>query len=98
HGTHGTNCCQSWHWDYSDVTNRKSYNSANAQVLSTHEGTWLSVAIGAYNALMQSGRKQLGEQVGELILQEIIKEEKLLIQLREERDHINFLRTAPLMA
>jgi hypothetical protein len=35
----------SWTWDYSQVTNRKSYNPSSNQVMSTHEGTWLSVAI-----------------------------------------------------
>src|SRR4051812_2632200 len=43
----------SWLWNYEQVTNRKSYNPSNGQVMSTHEGTWLSVAIGAYNALVK---------------------------------------------
>lgn len=88
----------SWTWDYSQVTNRKSYNSSNGEVLSTHEGTWLSVAIGAYCALVKNKKTELADEMGELILKEIKKEEDLLIQLREERDHINFLRSAPLMA
>ena len=28
----------------------------------------------------------------------LFKEEEILLQLREDRDHINFLRAAPLMA
>jgi hypothetical protein len=88
----------SWDWDYQQVTNRKSYNPANGQVMSTHEGTWLSVAIGAYNALVKHKKTELAQEVADVILSEITKEEKLLIELRENRDHINFLRSTALMA
>ena len=87
----------SWSWDYEQVTNRKSYNQAK-QVLSTHEGTWLSVAIGAYCALTKNRKPSLAEEVQSVILQEIEKEEQLLLELREKRDHINFLRSTALMA
>ncbi|OUR96941.1 hypothetical protein A9Q84_11435 [Halobacteriovorax marinus] len=88
----------SWKWDFQQVTNRKSYNRKNNEVLSTHEGTWLSVAIGAYCALVKHKEATLAQEVADVILAEIEKEQSLLIQLREDRDHINFLRTAPLMA
>ena len=88
----------SWKWNYSQVTNRKSYNRLNNEVMSTHEGTWLSVAIGAYCALIKNKKTELASQMAELILTEIKKEENILIQLREDQDHINFLRAAPLMA
>jgi len=88
----------SWQWDYEQVTNRKSYNPARGQVMSTHEGTWLSVAIGGYNALMKNKQQQLAQDMADVILAEIDKEEKLLIELREKRDHINFLRSTALMA
>ena len=87
----------SWSWDYEQVTNRKSYNQAK-QVLSTHEGTWLSVAIGAFCALTKNRKTALAEEVQSVILQEIEKEEQLLLELREKRDHINFLRSTALMA
>jgi hypothetical protein len=89
---------ESWQWDYEQVTNRKSYNLASGQVMSTHEGTWLSVAIGAYNALIKNKLPLLAEEVAQVILAEIEKEERLLIELREKRDHINFLRSTALMA
>lgn len=89
---------ESWQWDYEQVTNRKSYNPARRQVMSTHEGTWLSVAIGGYNALIKNKMLPLAEEVKAVILAEIEKEEKLLIELREKRDHINFLRSTALMA
>lgn len=88
----------SWTWNYEDVTNRKSYNTSNNQVMSTHEGTWLSVAIGAYNALKKNKKEALMNEVADVILAEAEKEEKLLTELREKRDHINFLRSTALMA
>ena len=87
-----------WSWDYTQVTNRKSYNLSNNQVMSTHEGTWLSVAIGAYCALKKNKRDSIAELVAEVILAEINKEEKLLLELQNRRDHINFLRSTALMA
>lgn len=87
-----------WTWDYSQVTNRKSYNMSTQQVMSTHEGTWLSVAIGAYCALKKNKREQSASLVAEVILAEIEKEEKLLLDLQDKRDSINFLRSTALMA
>jgi hypothetical protein len=89
---------ESWQWDYQLVTNRKAYNPSTGEVMSTHEGTWLSVAIGAYCALKKHQQPKLAQDVWEVILAEISKEEKLLISLRESRDHINFLRSCALMA
>ncbi len=88
----------SWTWDYSQVTNRISHDRSGKQVMSTHEGTWLSVAIGAYCALKKYDMPELREKVEEVILAEIKKEETILTELREDRDHINFIRSAPLMA
>jgi hypothetical protein len=89
---------ESWQWDYEQVTNRKSYNPARGQVMSSHEGTWLSVAIGAYNALIKNKFPKIAQDIADVILAEVDKEEKLLIELREKRDHINFLRSTALMA
>ncbi|MBY0517178.1 MAG: hypothetical protein K2P81_09730 [Bacteriovoracaceae bacterium] len=88
---------ESWTWDYSQVTNRKSFNPKNGQVMSTHEGTWLSVAIGAYCALVKY-KSPLQKEMSEVILAEIEKEEKLLQELRQNRDFENFLRSSALMA
>lgn len=89
---------ESWEWDYEQVTNRKSYNPSRGQMMSTHEGTWLSVAIGAYNALVRNKHTGLAQDIADVILAEVDKEEKLLTELREKRDHINFLRSTALMA
>lgn len=87
----------SWSWDYSPMTNRKSYNQSN-EVMSTHEGTWLSVAIGAYCALKKKGLKELTQNIQEVILKEIKKEEELMFELREKREHISFIQASPLIA
>ena len=66
--------------------------------MSTHEGTWLSVAIGAFCALKRNKRDALADEVYEVILAEVEKEEKLLLELQDARDHVNFLRSCALMA
>lgn len=87
-----------WTWDFNQVTNRKSYNQSQKEVMSTHEGTWLSVAIGCYCALISKNKIGLAQDVADAIIAEAKKEEHILHELRESRDHINFLRAAPLMA
>ena len=87
-----------WSWDYTQVTNRKSFNPNRHQVMSTHEGTWLSVAIGGYCALIKNNKLKLAEEMADVILAEVAKEEDLLLELREQRDHINYLRSCALMA
>ena len=89
---------ESWKWDYEQVTNRKSYNRADNSVMSTHEGTWLSVAIGAYCALVKNNLSELAKDVEDVIIAECRKEEALMLQLKKDQDHINFLRAAPLIA
>lgn len=88
----------SWSWDYSEVTNRKSVNPVTQQVISTHEGTWLSVAIGAYCALKKHQREDLAQEVAAVIMKDIYKERDLLFELQKQRSHIAFIRTAPLVA
>ncbi len=87
----------SWSWDYTPMTDRKSYTKDN-KVISTHEGTWLSVAIGAYCASMTHKREDLALRVKEVILKEIKKEEALLQELKKNQEHINFIKATPLVA
>lgn len=86
-----------WSWDYTPMTNRKSFTNDN-QVMSTHEGTWLSVAIGAYCASITHDREDLAERVKEVILKEVKKEEKLLQELFKNKEYINFIKATPLIA
>lgn len=87
----------SWTWDYRSVTNRKSFNPRSQQVMSTHEGTWLSVAIGAYCALKKH-KRPLAADVADMILAEVDKELALLTELQADQDAVNFLRSSALMA
>lgn len=87
----------SWSWDYTPMTDRKSYTE-DKKVISTHEGTWLSVAIGAYCASVSHKRLDLAERVKEVILKEIRKEEALLLGLKKNQEHINFIKATPLVA
>jgi hypothetical protein len=89
---------ESWTWDYSQVTNRKAYLPGRDLIMSTHEGTWLSVAIGAYCALKKNNRGSLATEVSDTILAEIEKEQNFLLELQEKRDTLNFLRATALMA
>ena len=88
----------SWKWDYNQVTNRKSVNPKDGSIMSTHEGTWLSVAIGAYCALKKSKNLELADEVASVIMAEIKKEKELLLELQAAREHIAFIRTTPLIA
>jgi len=89
---------ESFRWDYSPMTNRKLRLTETGEYLSTHEGTWLSVAIGAYCALKKHKKHELQEQVAELIVYEIKKEEKLLLDFLKRNDVASFLQCAALMA
>lgn len=86
-----------WSWDYTPMTNRKSFTD-DSQVMSTHEGTWLSVAIGAYCASITHNRLDLAQKVKDVILQEVKKEEKLLQNLFNNKEYINFIKVTPLIA
>ncbi len=88
----------SWKWDYSEVTNRKAYSENNSLVMSTHEGTWLSVAIGAYCACLLHNQPKYAEALEEVILAEAKKEEEILLHLYNTKDYVNFLRSIALMA
>lgn len=88
----------SWKWDYSEVTNRKAYNQNNSLVMSTHEGTWLSVAIGAYCACLLHKQPKYAKDLEDVILAEVKKEEEILLYLYNSKDYLNFLRAIALMA
>lgn len=85
-------------WDYSPVSHRVSFDEKNELVMSTHEGTWFSVAIGAYCACIKYERDDLAELVKKEILAEINNHETLLTRLFEQKQYINFITAAPLVA
>ncbi len=85
-----------WKWDYSEVTKRSCFDDQSDFYISTHEGTWLSVAIGAYCAAKKFGLNS--EKIEEVILQEIKNTENYLTLLNERQDSIKFISLAPLVA
>ena len=85
-------------WDYSQVSRRVSYREDGSILISTHEGTWFSVAIGAYCALVQNKSYEKAQEVSEVILGEIKNEEKILIELFERKNHLGLIKTSPLVA
>ena len=89
---------ESWKWDYHQVTNRVYRDTSDKIIISTHEGTWLSVAIGAYCALIQNNLPAEANEVASVILEDIKFEENLVKKLYQEKDHLAFLTIAPLIA
>ena len=88
---------ESWRWDYRQVTNRVCVHPETQEVLSTHEGTWLSVAIGAFCALKKH-KRPLAADVLAAIVAEIRKEELILLEYFETKATSEFLRACALMA
>ena len=84
-----------WSWDYSEVTKRK-YTNSDGICMSTHEGTWLSVIIGAYCAAKKFNLPT--DAIEEVILKEVHKEQDYLIDLKEKQDAIGFIKATPLIA
>lgn len=85
-------------WDYSQVSRRVCLNAEGKILVSTHEGTWFSVAIGAYCALIVNGHNDKAKEVSQSILEEIEKEENLLLKLISKKDHLSFIKACPLIA
>lgn len=85
-------------WDFSEVTCRSLLNSDEKLTLSTHEGTWFSVAIGAYCAVKREGKKALADELAHKITAEINREIQIAHHLKEKQNHIDFITAAPLLA
>jgi len=86
----------SFSWDYSPVTGKIVKNES--QKLSTHEGTWFSVAMGAYGYALEKKNESQKKIIEEMVIAEILREQKLLQSFYENEDGINFLKTASLVA
>jgi len=91
---------ESWTWDYSQMTNRLVLHPALG-ALSTHEGTWLSVAIGAYAATKKYQRLDLAQKIEEAILKDLEKEQRFILDFSTPGQYYNplkFLQTTALIA
>ncbi len=82
-------------WDYSPVTARTA--RLGEELVSTHEGTWFSVAAGAYAALRAEAPKKAAE-VLDVALAEARREADLFRRLYESGDALQTLKACALLA
>lgn len=83
-------------WDYSYVTARVA-RSPSGQIVSTHEGTWFSVAVGAYAAAKRA-RSAKAEEVLAAMVAEAEREAGLFRELCEAEDGLGTLKASALLA
>lgn len=84
-------------WDYSPVTARVVVSPKSGEKMSTHEGTWFSVAVGAYAALKELGSPQM-EQVLKAMVEEAAREARILEELHEAGDALGMLKASALVS
>ncbi len=88
--------CKSLAWDYRPFTARRVV-LPDGSSLATHEGTWFSVAAGAY-AAARTADSQRAERLLEQIAEEVRREAGALTALREAGDALAFLAAVALVA
>lgn len=83
-------------WDFTPVTARRV--AVPGGWLSTHEGTWFSVAVGAYAAAKAAKRPELAGRVLEAMLREAERERAAFAALAESGDALSTLKACALIA
>ncbi len=83
-------------WDYQSVTGRVVFGPGGAP-LSTHEGTWFSVAVGAYGAA-RARNAPLAGRVLEAMRREAERERKIFSSFAESGDGVAILTASALIA
>jgi hypothetical protein len=87
---------ESLSWDYTPVTARV-VRGAGGELLSTHEGTWFSVAVGAY-AACRDKRPELAERVLAAMLAEAERERAVFAGIAARGDGVQILKASALIA
>jgi hypothetical protein len=87
---------ESLSWDYTPVTARV-VRGAGGEILSTHEGTWFSVAVGAY-AACRDKRPELAEKVLDAMKREAARERAVFAALADAGDGLKILKASALIA
>ncbi len=82
-------------WDYSTVTGRLVRKDGD--LLSTHEGTWFSVAVGAY-AACKTRKPKMAAMVLEAMLAEARREAAVFERFVGEKDGLRLLKSCALIA
>lgn len=83
-------------WDFTPVTARRV--AVPGGWLSTHEGTWFSVAVGAYAAAKAAKRPELARRVLDAMLREAERERAAFAALADGGDALATLRACALIA
>ncbi|TBR20545.1 hypothetical protein EPO15_12915 [bacterium] len=86
---------ESFGWDYAPYTARR-ITLPDDKLLATHEGTWFSVAAGAYAACKVPDPER-AEKLLEAIASEVRREADALANLRKAEDALGFLKALPLV-
>ncbi|MBI3297151.1 MAG: hypothetical protein HYZ75_03240 [Elusimicrobia bacterium] len=82
-------------WDYVPFTARRAA-LPDGSVLATHEGTWFSVAAGAYAAMRSRDPERAG-RLSDAVAAEVRREARGLAALLEAGDGLGFLKAAALV-
>lgn len=85
----------SFRWDYAPFTARR-VTLPDGRLLATHEGTWFSVAAGAY-AACKGPDPERAERLLETVAAEVRREADALANLRKAEDALGFLKAVPLV-
>ena len=83
-------------WDYTPVTARIA-RGPKGELLSTHEGTWFSVAVGAY-AACRDKRPELAAKVLETMAAEAARERNIFEAIADMGDGVSILKASALIA
>ena len=83
-------------WDYAPFTARR-VTLPDGTLLATHEGTWFSVAAGAY-AAVRSAEPELAGRLLDSVVTEVRREANALAALRRAGDALGFLKAVALVA
>lgn len=86
---------ESFGWDYVPFTARR-VTLPNGKIVATHEGTWFSVAAGAYAACKVPDPER-AERLLETVAAEVRREADALAGLRKAEDALGFLNAIPLV-
>lgn len=83
-------------WDFTPVTARRV--AVPGGWLSTHEGTWFSVAVGAYAAATAAKRPELARRVLDAMLREAERERAAFAALADAGDALSVFKACALIA
>jgi hypothetical protein len=88
---------ESYLWKTTLVSKRWIVSPVSGDVLSGHQGEWLSTAAAAYGALRRRA-PELASEMGAQVVREIQKEAQIFLDFQRAKDGIGILKAATLIA